>query len=60
MNEPDWLDKTADANGIGPVCKHCHRLIDTHPEDHSWFCPVTVGSTEGGVEYTILHDIPLH
>jgi hypothetical protein len=36
--EVDWVDHDATPNGIGPVCKFCHRLIDWHPVDHALDC----------------------
>ena len=40
----DWIDETVEGNGIGPVCRHCERLIDRHPLDHAPGC-VAWGST---------------
>lgn len=37
--EPEWIDHNATPNGIGPVCKDCHLLIDWHPVDHALGCP---------------------
>lgn len=34
----DWVDQTAEPNGIGPVCRFCHLLIDSHPDDHEPDC----------------------
>lgn len=36
---PEWIDRDAQPNGIGPVCKDCHQLIDWHPVDHALGCP---------------------
>lgn len=35
-----WIRKEepGKGNGIGPVCKHCHRLVDWHPVDHALDC----------------------
>lgn len=37
--EPEWIDHDATPNGIGPVCKDCHELIDWDPVDHALGCP---------------------
>lgn len=36
--DDDWIDELAEPNGIGPVCRHCHLLIDDHPKDHADDC----------------------
>lgn len=36
--EKEWIDKNAQPNGIGPVCKYCHKLIDWDPFDHALDC----------------------
>lgn len=38
FTEPLYADQNAAPNGIGPVCKDCHRLIDWHPVDHALGC----------------------
>lgn len=38
MTSPDWIDTTAPPNGIGPVCRHCHNLIDDSTTDHAANC----------------------
>lgn len=38
-SDPEWVDQDASPNGIGPVCKDCHQLIDWHPVDHALGCP---------------------
>lgn len=35
---PEWVNTEAAPNGIGPVCKYCDRLIDSHPTDHALSC----------------------
>lgn len=37
-NDPEWVDQNAAPNGIGPICKYCHRLIDWSPTDHAIDC----------------------
>lgn len=39
VSEPEWIDHNAAPNGIGSVCKDCHKLIDWHPVDHALGCP---------------------
>lgn len=39
----DWVDESAESNGIGPVCKYCNRLIDAHPNDHAVGCIAKIG-----------------
>lgn len=36
--DPEWIDRDAQPNGIGPVCKYCHNLIDWSPTDHALDC----------------------
>ena len=33
-----WINTDAPSNGIGPICKQCHNLIDNHPSDHAIDC----------------------
>lgn len=43
-----WVDVDAPPNGIGPICKFCHNLIDFR-DDHDWNCPV-IGALDFGKE----------
>lgn len=38
-----WVSRKAKPNGVGPVCKFCDRLIDSHPGDHALDCPAVDG-----------------